>query len=439
MPLQQTFDLRWRLADLLIGDSQHDAEVDQLLEGLEAESPDDPRIAFLDARRLMISQKWLEAKKLLEANRNDLPASANLGTRADRMLGQCYAQLGDQDLRLQIAQRAANQRSTDVAARTELAESLVALGRKSEALDQYQEIIRLPGRSLQHLIRYTELMLSDMSRQDPGKQDWNRLHQMVDAIEKASPDDSRLPIMRAEVFAAEEKFAEAEQTLLEARKKDPNEFGFWSAMVQLAQQQGDPEKAAQRLEELQQQFGDTIDVRLARASYLGNSEAADANSRLAELVADIDKFPPNEQVRLYWQLATVALGHGENQLGLQYGQQAAKLVPNNLRLRLFLLDVARVDVNAVQNELEKARAEEDQAGIQQNEALSRANVKTAQQLVAEIDQIEGGGVVATYAQAILDLIRFQAEGADTLKQAQSGCAVPRSSVNNGRKFRSCRG
>ena len=115
--------------------------------------------------------------------------------------------------------------------------------------------------------------------------------------------------------------------LEEAFKKHPNHFSFGVLLVELAQQERDFDKAAARLDQLQQQFGDTVDVRSARARLLGVKEGKECLPKLAELTQGLDAFSTGEQVQFYRQLARICLQFGDSQEGLRYGQEAAKLIP----------------------------------------------------------------------------------------------------------------
>ncbi len=112
--------------------------------------------------------------------------------------------------------------------------------------------------------------------------------------------------------------------------------------------------------------------------------------KLAELTKNLDKFDAQDQLQFYWVLARLCLGVGDAKEGLHYGREAAKLAPNSLPLRMFLLQVAR-------------------AG---------KDVQAGQELLAEIQKLEKNGPVSLYAAAVVDVIRHQADGADTLGDAK---------------------
>ena len=76
-----------------------------------------------------------------------LPAPGEiLSTVVDEMLGACYAQLGDKDRRLTAARRVLDSNPLNTQARQLYAESLVAVGRLKEAIDEYDTIFRMLGK-----------------------------------------------------------------------------------------------------------------------------------------------------------------------------------------------------------------------------------------------------------------------------------------------------
>ena len=148
------------------------------------------------------------------------------------------------------------------------------------------------------------------------------------------------------------------------------------ARLELAQQQKNSEQVAQLLSEIEKNFGDTVDVRLAKARVLVNQKGKEAVPELAAFAQNLDQITgTSERLQLYYQLARLCLSAGEPAQGLVYGRQAAELAPNSLQIRMFLLQVAR----------------------------SAMDVEAAGQMAAEIEKIEQGGAVTLFSQALYEL------------------------------------
>ena len=116
--------------------------------------------------------------------------------------------------------------------------------------------------------------------------------------------------------------------------------------MEVAIEKRDWDTAWLRYQEMEGGFDDELDVRLAKAHLLSRQEKGDAVSRFSELTVGLDKFPdPLQRADFYWQLANICLKVAAYEECLYYGREATMLMPKDLRVRLFMLDVARVASN----------------------------------------------------------------------------------------------
>src|SRR5262249_14213274 len=121
-----------------------------------------------------------------------------------------------------------------------------------------------------------------------------------------------------------------------------------------------------------EKLGDRVELRLARAMYWAKSEKEGAAGELAKLLNDSNKFTLSEESQLLRGLAEAYLRVGKTEEAKKLWTQVAAKQPKDLRVRLFLSDLAL------------------QAG--DDKALAR--------LIDEIRQIEGEeGVYWRYAKA----------------------------------------
>lgn len=396
---QLNFELRWRLADRLIdvrptdpADTSAVDEARRIREELRAERETEPKVlalvSYLDARQLYRDQKWYEAREKLEQTRDELSGNRELQVRVDEMLSACYAQLGDQDLRLTAVRRLLDTNPLSPQARQLYAEALVAVGRLKEAIDEYDTIFRMLGDKVPAELfkRSFVLRLNDTAAEkDAAKRNWAALGALLDRNAELLKDDSWLPIMRAELALAAGDKAEARDILLAATKEDQltrDDQAVWLALVETTRQDGDDEGAAKLLADIEQKFGDSIRLRIAKARLIVNQKGKDGLAELAGVLAGSEQYTDAERAQLYLQCAQLGLAQGDLALGMQYGQQAAQYAPKNLQIRLFLLRLAR--------ELK--------------------DVDRAEQVAGEIQRIEQGGAVTLYAQAMCDVTRYLASG-----------------------------
>ena len=407
----ETFELRWKLADLLIAkDKGQDeiAELEALLTDLKQFAGEikkranvDPkisayfeaRVAYLDARRLFVEGKWFEARQVLEANRNELVKEPDFLGRVDSLLARCYAQLGDQDLCLTASRRVLDNNLADKDARRQYAESLFAAGRLPEASNEYEQLVQMYGQAVPMPVDvFKQLVvlrfIAAVRQSDKQKEALEQLEQTLNAFERFSPKDPWKPQMRAEIFAQKGDFGAAENVLISACESQEmqNVQSLRMSLFEFALKQGDLAKAAERLTHLETSFGDSVDVRMAKARLLIKQKGKNGLSELAELANDVGKFTEPEQLQLYWQLAELCWSENDYPQGLGFGRRAANLAPNNLQLRLLLLQIGQ---------------------------LAR-DLETVQQVATEIETIEKGGAATLYSQAVCDFTEYLMDNKNTV-------------------------
>ena len=341
----ESIDLRWKLADFLIlkeRTQEETTELETLLAGLKQLTGDvkkrpnvdatkvaqvEAKIAFLDASKLCREEKWFEARQVLEANRNELAKSMDLLVRVDSLLARCYSQLGDDDLSLTAASRVLDSNPGNKEARRQYADSLLAVGRLSEASREYEQLVGMYGKNVpvDVLKRSFSLRFVEAVRKsDKQSRAWDQLATTLNVLEPSVPNDPWVPLMKAELLFQKGNFDAADATLSTACESTEmqNVQALRMALVDLAIKQGDLTKAAHRLNTLEAKFGDTVGVRMAKARLL-KQKGKDGLAELGELANDLGKFTPPEQLQLYWQLALLCRSEPNLSQGLAFGRQAA--------------------------------------------------------------------------------------------------------------------
>ncbi|MFO7904282.1 MAG: hypothetical protein R6U98_16580, partial [Pirellulaceae bacterium] len=414
VPSTKNADLRFRLAELLLNDPSRREEAVEVISQLETDrSAEDPRVAYLQARHAVLQQKWLAAAEMLESNRDQLQDYSGMFlSDVDLLLGECYKQLGYDDQYLAAAQRAAQRNPLNMKAQLNLARAYVAVNQLTQAMEQYQILVRPlqskePGSPLQAdeqaaYKEYVSLLLTRTYRQSPDKRDWGPVTAALkDLAQKTPQGDPWITLMRAEVLISTDQLPKAEEELLAARDQHPNQLSIWRGLVLVAQREGDANKTKQRLQELEDKFGDSVTVRTLKAEIIAKARPEDAVSQLAELTTDLDDFSQAGRAELYWQLARTCFSLSAFNRGLQFAQQAAELAPGNLRLRLFMLRIARLAVNA---DVAEQLAEEIHA-IESGRLAAEGASEPDQ---AKPDDIAKKDAVTLYAEAAARVTRYRA-------------------------------
>jgi cellulose synthase operon protein C len=267
-------------------------------------------------------------------------------------LGRCYEELGDMEAQLDAYRKAARIDPLSVPARLGVAATLSSLGRVSEALEEYRQIGRLEGMAAQ-----ADFHVARLLAQNNLQRDWKEVEAILSRLQQAQPDATDLILLRAETLNGQGKSAEAEKLLAEARAKLPKKIDLWSALLGLAVRQRQWGHADALLGEADKQFGDRVEVRLARGQYLLVRYGKKAAPDLAKLGQGASSFSAGDRVLLCRELASVFGEIGDLNRAKQFASQACDADPTNLatRLQLFKLTYLSKDVSGMEEVQAKIR------------------------------------------------------------------------------------
>jgi len=364
-------DLLWMLGLQYREAGQLD-EAEQTVEQLiEAEYPL-PRISYLEARIDLAKGNWLAAQQRLERIRGELTQWPDLLKRVDLCLGECYHQLGNADQQLTAYRRAVQADPLWIPARVGLASALLSTGRIEEALQEFRQLMRMDRAPAAGWIDLARLVVLKNLRLDPADRDWFEAERLIEFAERANPDNASVPILRAEVFVAQDRMQDAEVLLQESQEKYAEDTDLQLALAALAQRQRDWERAEKLLDKARSELGDSVALRLARAQCIVRRHGREGAETLRTLANGIENLPKEELPELWAGLAMASLSVEDYAHARGLCQRLSKADPNNLRVWLLLFDLA-------------LRAEDD-SGMDR--------------VLGEIGRIEGQGPLWRYGRAL---------------------------------------
>lgn len=394
------FDLKWKLADLLLAESataQPDvkgalqAEADALIEEIKLLQPDNPRVKFLEASQYVLAGDWRRARDTLTASLTAFQSNTDLVYRAHGLLGQSHFQLGDADLRVQSLQRVLEGDRTNRAFRYEYAEALRSVGRLTEALEQYRQALgdfrQLEGvAETQRLLQFATALLQEQLPLEPARRNFRELEDVLAKAEEISVGDANLAILRAEVCLLKDpnNLDHAEEILRDAMDVvgEANQLLLREAIATVLLKKGDYEGADKQIEEIERDFtrtdGELIRARLARLNFAqraGRPEEID----WAALESDIKEFPPTEQARLLRSLVAAYRRSGDLNNAVRLGKQVLELQATDIPYRLEMLDLA----------------------------LAARDLELVKRLVEEVQAIDPNSPTAIFCQAIGDYAAYR--------------------------------
>jgi tetratricopeptide (TPR) repeat protein len=339
--LRQDPTLLWVLADQLI-EVNRLKEARETIAEMEAINYPRPFIYYLNARMEMVQGHWLAARQGFEKVRGYLvaPGLQQYLKQIDLWLADCYGQLGNRDQQIDALRRAVKTDPFSSMARANLAQVLLAVGSIDEAMKEYRQLMDMSNMGAIGLVPLARLLLFKNLRAPPTERDWAAVENMVGVAEKALPNSAEIPILRAEILAAQNRLADAETVLQKARGKAPKDSELCRTLIALAERQQDWPKTERFLEEFKKLVGDSVNQRLMEAAYIVRRGDPKAVERLQKLSENGERFSAVEHTQLWNGLASAAAQVNDLQHAKLFYQRIAEKDPYNVQVRYRLLEQA---------------------------------------------------------------------------------------------------
>jgi lipopolysaccharide biosynthesis regulator YciM len=381
----------------LYAEAGEGAGANEVLEQLGKLKQDKTRIDFLRGLLLVRQEQWYEGSGILERVRPLLVTSPEMTVRIDLLLARCYRELGDTERRLLTYRHAVAAAPLDDRPRLGLADTLVALGRSAEALDEYRRATQLERSPVPAWVSLIRLLVSRNLTLPAPERNWTEVDGLLQRLEMVAANSVEFQLMRAEVRAATGDVTGAEALLLERLRNRPGEAEVWFALAALADRNRAPAafaiiggggvsaalseskwdtaraqwangRANAILDEAQRALGDTVEVRIARVSVtpFGSAEPV-----LNTLAVGTERFPTGDRVRLLRALAEAYWLIDRPAAAGRLWAEITALRPTELTVRLLQFDAAV-------------------------KAGDEAAMKT---ILGDIHRLEGGGPLWKYAEA----------------------------------------
>jgi tetratricopeptide (TPR) repeat protein len=397
-------EVLWTLGNVLI-DGRELSEARAVIAQMVKARASSVATDYLNARIRIDEANWAEAARLLDRTRLQLVNAPELANQVDLLLAQCFEQLDDPTSRLSALGRIIGRDRSSVSARLGMAGALAAAGRFDDALDQYSQLMALPGAPPAGWIEIARLMVvRELQRSQrraggttkPKRAAWKPVEEALARAEKANPDAVDVLVLRAEVLVAQGKVDQARKQLTEAVDKQKDKVQLWAALAGLAmlEDQGkDLKEATRLLEEARKNAGDTPELRQVQIEFWARQGGPQAVETLAGLTRNLDRLSPRDQSRLLGDIAAAYYRIGETKQAAQLWNRLAQEPQNksDLRLRLILFDLA----------------------------LQEGDDPAMQRVLAELKQIEGEqGTLWRYAAAVRLIRRAQLGNRDGLVEAR---------------------
>lgn len=361
--------LLWTLANLrLEANDTHQAQI--LIERLRPIESARPIVGYLTARIHVLESKWAEASRELEGVAGELKLWPLLYKDAQLRLAQCYIRLGREDWAVGAYRAALDVDPEFTPARLGLADQLRNQGRIDEAIVELRRLQQRPDAPAHIDAELLRLAILKTLGLPSAERNWTNIDAELRELLK-QPFSVDVALLEAEVELGKDQTLVAMQTLRKASEKAPKDVRLWTALTSLASRLGQWNDSERLLSGMQQELGDCVAVRLARAGYLIHRYGAAQSAQLRSL-ADAPAFSESDRLDLLFPMGQLAFSVADYDLSEQLWQKVADIEPTNLQIRLLLIDLAS-----------------------QRESFGKLT-----KLLAEVETLEPNGPYAHYGRAL---------------------------------------
>ena len=282
---------------------------------------------FMRARQLLVP---LESAAILKSD-------LKLKARINDMLARCFSQLGEPGMQQEAYLRALTANPQDVTAKLGLISVMVNDGNFDAAINEYRKLVNtVPSVRLP----LAQLLIARHRQRHTSLADLNEAKDLVDAVEKSSPLSAEPLVIRAGLYSVQGKFSEAKDELARAKARFPKSVAVWNAEADLLGIQKQFDEAQSLLQQAKNLLGDRVELRLQQARLSVGKGGPQVVKDLNELAQKLEPFSREDRRKLLNGLATELWQQQDLQGAIRLWSRLAEQEPNDLELRLTLLDLA---------------------------------------------------------------------------------------------------
>jgi len=318
-------------------------------------------VGLLEARVLILQQRWLPARQKLDGIRPLVAESDELTKQVDLFLGQCHEMLGQFDEQLAANRRVLDEDHESLAARIGVANALAASGKLEAALVEFESIAAsIPPDRLPAVPPVwnplLQLRIASQTNHPEAERDWSLVDQLLEALEQ-SPlvSDSQLVLLRSDVLVRKGQIETAFELLKKAVEATPAAPQPLAALALLTLRDQGPADARSLLEKAPATIADDPILLMVGAQVAARLPAAEAATALANLEQKAHGLPPAPSTRLLSTIASMYVGMGQRGEAERVWRAAVLLDPDNFAIRTSLFELA-----CDEGDVEKARAAADE-------------------------------------------------------------------------------
>ncbi len=295
-------------------------------------------VRFLEAEIPYQQKNWAEAIKKIELARALSGSNPALLVQLNVMLADCHHRMGNEEQRLEALRRAAEVDKGSDSARKNLAEALASSGKLDQAVSI---LLPLAARKPEWRLDLVRLLLQRAARAPRDKRNWLDVEQHLREAAMTLPQAAeQVALLRLDVLATQGRLQEARSLLSAVQAKDARNLRYRLALAQVTQRQGQSAAALQILDQAEKDLGPSLDLQRARLAYWSVEGGVAAKAAVAKLAETRQQVAAADRPAFLDRLGAAEVQLGEVNLGQQYWRELAVLQPDNVPVRLGLLDLA---------------------------------------------------------------------------------------------------
>ncbi len=350
--------------ELLYKRANYEIDLDRIaaaretIERLEGRRFDPIRVELLRARVSMAGNNFVDARSRLEKLR-PLTASGSMMQNAVKdFLATCYRRLNMPDL---IPPLYGTDTTDNIQLRYNQAEAFAQQGRIQDAVKIYLELLEKPDQLTpegKQLIfgRLLALLIQQERAKPESQRDWSKVDQL--AAQFLKRDDLNQPekeLFAIDMLIRKGQTEEARRIAERASRSYPQIQRFQLVLSELSP---DLDQAGTILNRIEQTFGDSAALRIARGARLLKVGGDNVGTELAKLEEGLERFTDQEQQAVLQNLATLYRRAGLPGKALDIWRELLPKDPNSIGTRMLMFELAEAaDDLAGMDEVLKGMAE----------------------------------------------------------------------------------
>ncbi len=357
---------------------------------------------YLQVRRLMFEKQYAEAKAIGIKLLDQIKSVPGLVRQVSLLVADSQGRTGNPDAQLDVLRNQVEIDPLWLEGRRAMAESLLAVGRLEEAINEYLPAVVLPGAGE----RLLELRIVRNANLAPAQRKWDQAEPLLQYLLDRQPPALRTILLAAELrrlqgatakaiaddegvenrAEMQQKLLEAERYLKMARETFPQDMGVRVAEVNFASGRFDlpePERlvlAESLLAAAREDLGADVELDLVDARLQIQRFPTEAGERLTAMARERTGLTTPQRIRLLTGLAQLADRTAASQSARPFWDELSRLEPESLEPRLAIAQLMLAAEGQSGGSMDEAVWDKLLANIEKLEGTSAGNVGYLQAL-----------------------------------------------------------